>query len=82
MQEVDYKKLKYEVISVEKTTAPEGMTGDNWHLYIVGHGKSKIEGRRPGTLKDVTKHAEIFAEDLNTRMSGGGSTYAPRKRSS
>ena len=73
-------RLNYRVISVEKTTAPEGMTGDNWHLYVVGQGTARIEGKKPGTLKSVTEHAEPFAEDLNSRTGKGGSTYAPRKK--
>jgi len=73
-------RLNYRVISVEKTTAPEGMTGDNWHLYVVGQGTARIEGKKPGTLKSVTEHAEAFAEDLNSRTGKGGSTYAPRKK--
>lgn len=73
-------KLKYNVVSVEKTSAPDGMAGDNWHLYIIGQGSSKIEGKKPGTLKSVTEHAETVAEDLNARTSRSGSTYAPRKK--
>lgn len=73
-------RLNYRVLSVEKTTAPEGMTGDNWHLYVVGQGTARIEGKKPGTLKSVTEHAEAFAEDLNSRTGKGGSTYAPRKK--
>lgn len=26
---------KYNVTSIEKITAPEGMTGDDWYLYII-----------------------------------------------
>jgi hypothetical protein len=74
-------RLHYRVISVEKTTAPEGMTGDNWHLYVVAQGDARIEGKKSGTLKAVTAHAEAFAEDLNSRTGKGGSTYAPRKKS-
>jgi len=81
MTESIKKKLTYRVERVEKTTPPDGMEGDNWHLYVVGQGSSKIEGKKAGTLEDVTQHAEVFAEDLNSRMRGGGSTYASRKRS-
>lgn len=80
MQEDVKSKLKYGVVSVEKTEAPEGMSGDNWHRYIIGQGTSKIEGKRSGTLKDVTKHAESFAEELNARAGSSYSAYAPRKR--
>lgn len=80
MSEEVKNKLIYRVMKVEKTAAPEGLEGDNWHRYVVGHGNSKIEGKKTGTLEDVTQHAEVFAEDLNSRMRGG-STYASRKKS-
>lgn len=80
MAEHAINRLKYRVISVEKTTAPDGTTGDNWHLYVVGQGTARIEGKKSGTIKTVTEHAEAFAEDLNSRTGKGGSTYAPRKK--
>lgn len=70
----------YQVISVEKTKAPEGMPGDNWHHYVIGRGVTKIEGYKPGTLKAVTKYAEACAEDLNARSFKGYSAYAPRQQ--
>jgi len=79
-KEAPSKKLKYSVVTVEKTNTPAGMTGDNWHRYVIGQGTSRIEGRKPGTLKAVTLHAETVVEDLNSRTGRGGSTYAPRKR--
>ena len=78
-QENETNKLKYQVVTVEKITPPEGMPGDNWHRYVIGQGGAKIEGKKPGSLKAVTEHAETVAEDLNSRASRGGSTYAPRK---
>ena len=80
MQHYNTKKLKFHVVSVEKTAPPEGLPGDNWHLYVIGQGTSRIEGKKPGTLQTVTEHAETVAEDLNLRMDRGGSTYAPRKK--
>lgn len=74
-------KLKYCVITVEKTMPPEGLDGDNWHRYVIGEGSARIEGKKPGSLKAVTEHARLVAEDLNARTGGkGGSTYATRKR--
>lgn len=80
MSEDDTNVLKYRVTTVEKTTTPQGMPGDNWHRYVIGRGSSKIEGKKPGSLKAVTQHAETVAEDLNSRAGRSGSTYAPRKR--
>lgn len=71
---------KYQVESVEKTVSPEGMPGSDWYRYVIGQGRSRIEGRKPGTLKDVTRHAESVAEDLNNRAVNGYSAYAPRRR--
>jgi hypothetical protein len=72
--------IEYNVITVEKIMAPEGMPGDNWHSYVIGKGKSRIEGKKPGSLYEVTQHAETIVEDLNSRKARGGSMYVSRKR--
>ena len=71
---------QYEVIAVEKTTAPEGMTGTNWHRYIIQKGNSIIDCKKTGTLKEVNKHAEYVAEQINSRNVKGGNAYATRKK--
>lgn len=73
-------KAKYSVITVEKTETPDGLTGDNWYRYVIGEGGSKIEGKKPGSLKAVTAHAHAAAEELNSRSMNGRSTYAPTRR--
>jgi hypothetical protein len=70
----------YRLIKIEKTEPPEGMPDGEWYHYVIGQGRSKIEGIRPGTLKAVTRHAEDFAENLNTRTRSGYSTYSARKQ--
>ncbi len=65
-------KNQYEVTSVEKTTAPEGMSGDNWYHYVIRRGKQVIDGKKPGSLKAVTEHAESVAELINSRHLRGG----------
>ncbi len=72
----------YSVIHVEKIETPDGMEGDNWYRYIIDYGKSKIEGKKPGTLKLVKQHAEAVVEDLNSRSFTLGNTgaYAQRNR--
>ena len=75
----------YKVVTVEKGKAPKGMTGDDWHHYVIGRGTSIIEGDKVGTLKDVTVHAKELAERINARNDKYGityvSTYSPRKKS-
>ena len=63
-------KSKYHVIKVEKTTAPEGMSGENWYLYVIQKGNltnSIMECKKTGTLKSVTEHAKDVAETINLR---------------
>ena len=71
---------KYRVMTVTKISAPEGMSGI-WHHYVIGEGNSRIDGKRPGTLQAVTRHAETVAETLNLRAGKGSfPTYIARKK--
>lgn len=68
-------KSKYNVIKVEKTTAPEGMLGENWYLYVIQKGdltNSIMNCKKTGTLKSVTAHAKDVAETINSRNIKGG----------
>jgi hypothetical protein len=58
---------KYQVESVVGIDAPEGMVGNDWHRYTIAYKKTKIQGMMPGSLFNVTQHAEEFAENLNER---------------
>ena len=70
-----------EVESVEKTEAPTGTTGDNWHRYTIGTGPSKIEGMKQGSLKAVTEYAQTIADDFNDRSgSRAFSIYSPKAK--
>jgi len=65
-------KNQYQVTAVEKTTAPEGMLGDNWYRYVIRRGKQVIDCKKTGSLKTVTEHAESVAELINSRHLRGG----------
>ena len=68
-------KSKYHVIKVEKTTAPEGMLGENWYLYVIQKGSLSntiMNCKKTGTLKSVTAHAKDVAETINARNVTGG----------
>ena len=73
-------KLMHKVVTVEKIATPDGMSGNNWYSYVIQRDDSKILGQKPGSLKSVTEHAELVAENLNLRASGANTTYASRKR--
>jgi hypothetical protein len=71
---------QYKVTSVEKTPEPTGSTG-SWYKYVISNRGSTITGQRCGTLKQVTKHAEDFADQLNNRPSRGITLgYAAQKK--
>ena len=78
MQEEKVTRAKYHVISVDKTTPPEGLPGKNWYRYVIGYGNKTIDGSKPGTLQNVTKHAENVAQALNDRSNSSRSAYAPK----
>ncbi len=68
-------KSKYHVLKVEKTTAPEGMLGENWYLYVIQKGSitnTIMDCKKTGTLQSVTAHAKEVAETLNFRIIKGG----------
>lgn len=71
---------KYNLHSIEKIEVPEGLnSNEEWFQYIITHGSSQIEGKRPGTLESVKQHAEEYTENLNQRATLGYSAYATRK---
>ena len=63
---------EYQVTKVEKTTAPEGMPGDNWYRYVIRRGNQVIDCKKNGTRKAVQEHAESVAEQINSRHFRGG----------
>ena len=66
---------KYHVITVEKTTAPEGISGENWYLYVIQKGKltnSIMQCKKSGTLESVTEHAQEVSEIINSRNNKRG----------
>ncbi len=74
----------YKTLTIEKSAAPRGLTGDDWYHYVISRGNSIIEGDKVGTLKEVTAHAKDLAERINARNDKYGityvSSYAPRKK--
>ncbi len=72
---------RYEVLSVEKASAPNGGTGSNWHRYVIRVPGSTLTGIRRGSKQDVTRFATQYAEQLRARSSPHAkSAYAPARR--
>lgn len=72
-------KIRYRVMLVEATCPPEGLSG-LWHRYVIGVDEARIEGRKPGSLIDVEKHAELMVEGLNERVNNPSASAYGRKR--
>jgi len=70
---------KFKLESVEETSPPSGAEQGRWFSYIIGRGTSMITGKKPGTLRTVTEHAENVVEDLNSRANRHGSIYVSRR---
>lgn len=71
----------YNVVSVKKADPPEGIETDNWYQYIIKRADSVIEGKRCGTLAQVTEHVNEFVEELNTRTGRKGtSIWVPNRK--
>ncbi len=71
----------YQVTSVEKADTPKTVDGRRWYRYVISNEASTITGQRSGTLKQVTDHATMFAEQLNHRALNTSLTvYALRRK--
>jgi hypothetical protein len=71
--------LKFCVGRIKKTAPPEDCPGSEWYSYTIEHDKTRIVGKRSGTLNSVTLYLEDYVEKLNARPSWGYSSYAPKK---
>lgn len=82
MAKDDEVKLLYRLESVEKCASPEGIKGDDWYYYVIVRGISRIDGKRTGTLKEVTAHAEDLADRVNKRNDKYGMVFVSKPASS
>lgn len=64
---VMWNRVEYDLISIKKIAAPDGVESGSWYEYILGRGDSCLVCKRKGTLEQVKEHAQELAIDLNTR---------------
>ena len=69
----------FKLVSVEKSEAPQGAGGNNWHRYVIERGNSQIIGNMRGSLEKVTSKVNEHVENLNLRSSSskGRSQWTP-----
>lgn len=58
---------RYRLISIDAVRAPEGCTGNDWHIYKIAQGDNGITGYRHGELARVTTDVEAIITALNGR---------------
>lgn len=71
---------RFKVVRIEKTDVLEGGKLQRWYRYVLDNGRSTIIGRRRGSLKEVTAHANQFTEELNARRTTTRSVWASRSK--
>ncbi len=60
----------YEVVSISLVSAPQGLSGSDWHRYEISQGSNRIVGYRVGATEYVREAVEAIVEDLNSRRRG------------
>ncbi len=74
-----WRKAVYKVVSVDRTTVPEEIDGQNYCRYIIAWDASTIVGYRRGTAQQVTQHARHYVDELNARAEGRVNPYRLRR---
>jgi len=60
----------YEITSISPIEPPADAQSSEWHSYTITQGKNTIRGYREGSLRSVTRAAELIVEQLNERRAG------------
>ena len=59
----------FELVSVQKATAPQGSEGSDWFSYTISQGTNTITGYRQGNLSVVKASLQELIVGLNERRS-------------
>ena len=60
----------FEISSVKPMEPPPESDAPEWHSYVIVQGPNTIRGSREGSLRTVTKAAELIVTQLNERRMG------------
>ncbi|MBD3671371.1 MAG: hypothetical protein HUJ29_11400 [Gammaproteobacteria bacterium] len=71
--------LDYQVTSVTRSEVIWQDKGESWYEYVISNAGSVITGQRQGSLKEVTRHAKEYCQQLNERMNSGASYYRSKR---
>ncbi|MGD8576147.1 MAG: hypothetical protein PVG13_03560 [Thiohalophilus sp.] len=59
---------RYSLVSIDKSPAPQGQSGDNWYRYVISNEISTIVGYRCGTLGEARAVARECVMHLNSTL--------------
>ncbi|HEU4618348.1 MAG TPA: hypothetical protein VFV10_09920 [Gammaproteobacteria bacterium] len=59
----------FELVSIEKATAPSGSEGSDWFSYRIAQGSNTITGYRQGSLGAIKESLKEIVAGLNERRS-------------
>ena len=65
----------YRLMSIDRTGAPSGATGDDWLVYRISLGANVVTGYRRGRRQDVSVALEHMVQALNARLLVKGRPY-------
>ena len=57
----------YHLVAIQRSSAPEGGAGRDWHVYRIAQGKNMICGYRRGDTATVSADVERIVAGLNER---------------
>jgi len=70
---------QFTIALIEKTPSQDS-DAQNWYRYVLENGGSTIEGKRSGSLKEVTAYVNEYVEHLNSRSTMIQSTWTTRSK--
>jgi hypothetical protein len=65
----------YRLMSIDRSGAPSGATGDDWLVYRISQGGNIVTGYRQGRRHDVSVALEHMVQALNDRLLVKGRPY-------
>ena len=68
------------VVSVERTTGPDGAAGDDWYRYVISSPGAPITGYRRGKKRDVLIYLNECTDQLNERLNSAKASRASAGR--
>jgi len=74
------KEKSFSVVSVERIEPIAGMIEESCYRYVIESDDGRIVGIRRGTLQQVSSHAKVFIDEVNSRGENPSYSVWTRRR--